>query len=94
MTLALRPEALRDLEDALGYVADRDWRAAEVLHASIFRAFDDLDAGGFDGPPFTLPSGERVRRFYAHPFWIYCQRLPGDTLLVLRVRHYARAPLA
>lgn len=91
--IVLSPDAERDLDRALMLLLERGPAsvATTVLDA-ISSTLASLASRLLDGPVSALSSGERCRRFYEHPFWIYYQRAPGE-LRVLRIYHHARAPL-
>ena len=91
-SIVLAPAAVKDLDDAMTWWAERNPAVAETLRQTLDQVLDTLASGLLDGRASGLPSGVRCRRFYAHPFWIYYQRTPG-VLRVLRIHHHARAPL-
>lgn len=92
MTLVFAPEALDDLEAAVGYIAQRNPQAAGRFGEAVFATIDRLEAREFDGPEQRLRSGAAVRSWPVPPLRIYYQR-DGERLVVLRVYHQARRPI-
>jgi plasmid stabilization system protein ParE len=70
-----------------------DGGSTAKLDAAITRCVERLTAKEFDGPFHGLRSGAFVRRWGVPPFRIYYQRHP-DGLLILRVYHQKRRPIA
>lgn len=92
MTIRWSPEALGDLDAALGYLVERNPRAAEKLATGILALIERLAEGGLDGPEHILRDGQRVRGWPHPPFRVYYQRTT-DELLVLRIYHQRREPI-
>ncbi len=92
-TLELSPEAERDLDLHITWLAERDPQAATRLAGDLLKFLQDLAEGGLDGAVATLPSGARVRRLFFNPFHIYYQRQPGRVLRVVRLYHHRRDPI-
>jgi plasmid stabilization system protein ParE len=86
-------EAVADIVSALTYLNERSPAAAVKLDADIERCVNRLAAQEFDGPVSRLKSGAHVRSWAVPPFRIYYQRL-ADELLIVRVYHQARRPIA
>jgi len=61
--------------------------------AQIAQCIERLAAQEFDGPISRLRSGALVRSWAVAPFRIYYQRHP-DELLIVRVYHQSRRPIA
>lgn len=93
MKIVWSPEALDDLEAAVGYLATRNPAAATNLATGILATVEELATGPLDGPEHVLRSGERVRGWPHWPFRIYYQRA-ADVFLVVRVHHQRREPIA
>jgi len=86
-------QAIADLVDAITYLNDRNPGAAAQLDAEIARCIERLADRDFDGPVSRLRSGTVVRSWSVPPFRIYYQRRV-DELLIVRVYHQARRPIA
>jgi plasmid stabilization system protein ParE len=86
-------EAIADIVEAITYLNERNPTAAANLDAAIVRCIDRLAAQEFDGPVSRLRSGAVVRSWAVPPFRIYYQRHP-DELLIVRVYHQTRRPIA
>jgi plasmid stabilization system protein ParE len=94
VTVALAPEAVDDLAAAIEYLGERNPRAAAATAEAIFQAIDRLAARDFEGPERELrTTRERVRSWPVRPYRIY-YRWEEDTLVVLRIHHSARRPIA
>jgi plasmid stabilization system protein ParE len=60
----------------------------------VFEAIDRLASNEFEGPESELRvTHERVRSWPVRPYRIYYRR-EADTLVVLRIYHAARRPIA
>jgi plasmid stabilization system protein ParE len=86
-------EAVADIVEAVSYLNERNAAAAASLDAEIARCIKRLAAQEFDGPVSRLRSGALVQSWAVSPFRIYYQRHP-DELLIVRVYHQARRPIA
>jgi plasmid stabilization system protein ParE len=86
-------EAVADIVEAVSYVNQRNATAAANLDAEIAQCIERLAAQEFDGPVSRLRSGALVRSWVVSPFRIYYQR-HRDELLIVRVYHQARRPIA
>jgi plasmid stabilization system protein ParE len=86
-------EAVADLVEAISYLNDRNPTAATKLDLEIAACIERLAGREFDGPVSRLRSGRIVQSWAVPPFRIYYQRHP-DELLVVRVYHMARRPVA
>jgi plasmid stabilization system protein ParE len=86
-------EAIADIVDAITYLNERNPTAAVNLDAEIRRCIERLAMQEFDGPISRLRSGALVRSWAVAPFRVYYQRHP-DELLIVRVYHQARRPIA
>jgi plasmid stabilization system protein ParE len=84
--------ATEDLVGAVGYVLERNVRAAIALRKEIDGALALLAEGILEGARVTLITGEEVRRWVVSPLVIYYQRRP-DALVVLYLHDGRRAPL-
>ena len=93
MKIVFAPEALEELEGTVGYFETSDPAAARRLADRIFTVVGLLAEGVLDGPESRLRSGERVRSWPVPPVRVYYQRV-GETLVILRVFHQARRPIA
>ena len=93
MKVTYTDEAIADLLDAIEYVHERNPTAAANLDAEIADCIERLANREFDGPISRLRSGSQVRSWAVPPFRIYYQRHP-DELLIARVYHQARRPIA
>ena len=93
MTIEYTPEARHDLVDAIARVHRENPLAAARLADRILSRVERLAAGDFDGAELTLTTGERVRSWAVSPYRIYYRREP-NRLLVVRVYHQARQPIA
>jgi hypothetical protein len=60
---------------------------------NVFETLRRLADREFEGPEHRLTTGEVVRSWVVPPFRIFYQRR-SDALLVLRIYHHARKPLA
>jgi plasmid stabilization system protein ParE len=92
LSVVLAPEAIADLNGALGFLARRSVPAARRLRSRVFNVIEALGEGTFEGPKSRLLTGEVVRSWPVSPLRIYYQR-DGSTLHVLRVYHQARRPV-
>src|SRR5207249_2864938 len=86
-------EAVADIVEAITYLTERNPTAAANLDAEIARYIERLAGAEFEGPVSRLRSGAVVRSWGVPPFRIYYQRHP-DELLIVRVYHQARRPIA
>jgi len=86
-------EAVADVVDAITYLNERNPTAAANLDAEIAQCIERLAAQEFDGSVSRLRSGALVRSCAVAPFRIYYQRHP-DELLIVRVYHQSRRPIA
>lgn len=93
MRVTFAPQAVEDLRIVVGYIAQHSPAAAERLADRVFELVDRLAEGAFDGPEYTLTSGERVRSWPVVPLRIDYQRAT-DELRILRVYHQKREPIA
>lgn len=93
MKIRIAPKARRDLAARVAFIARDNPLAAARFAANVFKLIDDLAVGAFDGPEQPLRTGEVVRSWPIPPMRIYYQRKP-DELLVLRIYHQARRPIA
>lgn len=94
MTLLFAPEAERDLQEIVDYLATSSPHAAATFGDKVFAAVDRLASGGFDGPEHTLLTGDVVRSWPVPPVRIYYRRKPGKALWIARIYHQARQPIA
>jgi plasmid stabilization system protein ParE len=92
VTIYFSPEAERDFAAVIGYLAERNPRAAAELGQRIFALIDKLVAGEFEGPEHVLTSGERVHSWAVPPVRIYYQR-PQGAFWVVRIYHQALPPI-
>lgn len=92
MKIVWSPEALEDLEAAVGYLATRNPAAATNLATGVLTVVEKLATEPLDGPEHVLQNGERVRAWPHRPFRIYYQRA-ADAFLVVRVYHQRREPI-
>ena len=93
MKVTYTDDAIADILDAIAYLNERNPTAAANLDAKIAQCIDRLGAHELDGPVSRLRSGAIARSWAVRPFRIYYQRHPGE-LLILRVYHQARRPIA
>ena len=93
MKVTYTEEAVADIVEALTHLNDRNPTAAATLDAEIARCIERLAAREFEGPVSRLRSGALVHSWSVPPFRIYYQRHP-DQLLIIRVYHQARRPIA
>ena len=93
MTIVWSPEAADDLDTAVAYLMERNVDAARRLSAAVFALVDVLAIEPMDGPAQVLANGEEVRSWPLPPFRVYYRR-SGEDILVVRVYHQRRAPLA
>ena len=93
MSIVWSPEALADVGAAVDYLAERNALAAERLATGIVTLVARLATEPLEGPEHVLSNGERVRGWAYPPFRVYYQRT-SDGLLVVRVYHQRRAPIA
>jgi plasmid stabilization system protein ParE len=95
LKVTLAPEAVVDWTSAVEYARARSSAAAATLNDRIHSTIVMLAAGELDGIEQTLRrDGSRVRSWPVPPYRIYYRRCEGDELLVLRVYHGAREPIA
>jgi plasmid stabilization system protein ParE len=87
------PEALEDLEEAIGYLAARNPTAATKLATAVIATVEQRATEPLDGPEHVLRNGERVRGWPHRPFRVYYQRTP-EAFFVVRVYHQRREPIA
>ena len=93
MKVTYTEEAIADIVEAITYLKERNPTAAAKLDADITRCIDRLADREFEGPVSRLRSGAVVRSWSVPPFRIYYQRRP-DELLIVRVYHQTRRPIA
>ena len=93
MKVTYTEDAVADIVEAITYLNERNPTAAANLDAEIAHCVERLAAREFDGPVSRLRSGAVVRSWGVPPFRIYYQRHP-DELLILRVYHQKRRPIA
>ena len=93
MKIRYTDEAHQDLLDAFEHGMHGDPAATGRLADRLFRIIERLAAGEFEGPEAILTTGEIVRSWPVRPFRIYYERT-GNELLVVRVYHQARPPIA
>lgn len=93
MKVTYTEEAVADIVDAIGYLNERSPTAAAKLNAGIAECIERLAGREFEGPASRLRSGALVRSWSVPPFRIYYQR-PADELLIVRVYHQRRRPIA
>lgn len=86
-------EAITDIVEAISYLNERNPTAAANLDAEISRCIGRLAAQEFDGPVSRLRSGAVVRSWAVPPFRI-CYQRHTDELLIVRVYHQTRRPIA
>jgi plasmid stabilization system protein ParE len=67
--------------------------AAGRLADRVFSLLEQLDRGDFEGAEVRLTSGEVLRSWAIPPYRVYYLREP-DGILVVRVYHQARRPIA
>lgn len=79
--------------EALNYLNQRNPTAAANLDAEIEQCIERLAAQEFEGPASRLRTGAVVRSWAVPPFRIYYQR-HTDELLIVRVYHQTRRPIA
>ena len=93
MKVTYTGEAVADILEAITYLNERNPTATAKLDAEITACIERLAAREFDGPVSRLRSGAVVRSWAVPPFRIYYQR-QSDELLIVRVYHQARRPIA
>ena len=93
MKIVWSPEAADDLEAAVQYLAQDSLPAAARLGHGILALVDRLAIEPLDGPKHVLKTGQIVRGWPFPPFRVYYQRA-DDTLLIVRVYHQKREPIA
>lgn len=93
MKVTYTEEAIADIVDAISYLHERNPTAAAKVDADIARCIERLADREFEGPVSRLHSGAVVRSWGIPPFRIYYQRHP-DELLILRIYHQKRRPMA
>ena len=93
MKITYTPEAIVDLIDLFSYIHEHSLAGAARLEVRVYDRIDRLAAREFEGAEVRLRSGAIVRSWAVPPLRIYYQRLT-DELLVVRVYHQARRPLA
>jgi plasmid stabilization system protein ParE len=92
--IVLAPEAVDDLTALVDYLHLRNPQAALATADGIFRVIDRLAAQEFEGPECELRrTRDRVRSWPSRPYRIYYRR-EADSLVVLRIYHSARRPIA
>lgn len=93
MKVTYTEEAVADIVEAITYLNERNPTSAARLDADIARCIGRLADREFEGPVSRLRWGAVVRSWAVPPFRIYYQRHP-DELLILRVYHQKRRPIA
>ncbi len=93
MKVTYTDDAIADILDAITYLNERNPTAAANLDADIAACVEHLANREFEGPVSRLRSGSLVRSWPVPPFRIYYQS-HSDELLILRVYHQARRPIA
>jgi plasmid stabilization system protein ParE len=93
LTIEYTPEARHDLVDAIDRIHRENPSAAAHLADRLLSRIERLAAGDFEGVELALTTGEHVRSWPVPPYRIYYRREP-DRLLVVRVYHQAREPIA
>ena len=89
MRIVYSPRALRDIDQAVDYVAADNPPAARRLLDHLDNVIDRLAAGELSGPQVRLRSGGRPHRWSLPPYRIYYRRT-RTTFTLLRVHHQAR----
>lgn len=93
MNVNYTDEAITDIVEAISYLNQRNPIAAANLDAEIEQCIERLAAQEFEGPASRLRTGAVVRSWAVPPFRIYYQR-HTDELLIVRVYHQTRRPIA
>jgi plasmid stabilization system protein ParE len=93
LSVRLLPRALAELDRWIARIHADNATAAIAFAAEVFATVEQLSTGAFEGPESTLRAGQIVRSWPVPPVRIYYQRR-GDELVVLRIYHQARRPIA
>jgi plasmid stabilization system protein ParE len=92
MRVRYSPRSIADIIAIADYLTERNPRAARSVEAAIRRTVDLL--GEFSGSGRALMQRSRVRVMpVAHYPYLVFYTINGDELLVLHIRHGARAPV-
>lgn len=91
MKVRYTPGALRQLDEILGYIAERNPRAAHRVKERIQAIVDLLADHPMAGESTDRPG---QRRMITSPYpYIVFYRVREDELIIQRIRHAARRPL-
>ncbi len=93
MRIEYAREAREDLDQAIDRIQRENPAAAIHLADRLFSVIERLAVGDYAGAEVTLATGEMVRSWSVPPYRVYYRR-DSDRLLVVRVYHQARRPLA
>jgi toxin ParE1/3/4 len=92
MRIRYSPRAINDLRAIADYLTERSPSGARAVEQKIKAAIDALSEFPGIGKPVTGRPDVRVMPVVRFPYLIF-YTLSGDELLVLHIRHGARAPI-
>ena len=88
MRLHWTPQALSDVADVLGYIADEDPQAAAQFQSRLFELLED---NLINQPTMGRPGRvSGTRELLVHRHYILAYRLRGEAIELLAFRHSAR----
>jgi toxin ParE1/3/4 len=83
--------AVRQIDHALDYIAERSPRGAEAVRARLIDTVTMLEGHPYAG---HLTSWRGARRLVLSPYpYLLEYRLAGDEIIVMRFRHSSRRPI-
>jgi plasmid stabilization system protein ParE len=92
VTVRYSQEARDDLDACIGYLAERNLRAALALRERVGSHLTLVDEGLLEGREVRITTGRIARRVVEKPLVIYYERVGGD-VFVVRVLDGRRAPI-
>jgi len=93
MKVRYLPRAAADLVAIADYLTERNPSAARAVDAAIRKSVDLLSAFPASGRTLTQRPGVRVMPLARYPYLVF-YTVSVDELLILHIRHGARAPIA
>lgn len=92
MKVRFSPRATQDIIHIADYLAERNPTAARAVDAAIRRAVDLLGEFSGSGRALTQRLNVRVMPLARYPYLVF-YTVAADEVLVLHIRHGARAPI-
>jgi plasmid stabilization system protein ParE len=92
MKVRYSPRATSDLIAIADYLVERNPSAGRAIEAAIRRSVDLLGEFPGSGRALTQRPGVRVMPLTRYPYLLFCT-VAGAEVIVLHIRHGARAPV-